>query len=944
MKMIFVVFVILVHVSQHTSGVEVYEGVESVLLPCQVSRIPEDLTVVWSRFDLNPTTIHQHQDKDELYVQNQHYSSRTTMSADALETGDFSLTLKKPRLFDSSKYTCSIHSGGYEVRRIKVQLQVKEPYTFPSEAWVLLVLLGVLVVALGLAVYLRYSVITVSKVEVEEGVKSVKLRYKTKTQLPEDVTVEWSCCAPVPRMVHVYKKGSDQKDQFNPGRTKIANPPKNGDLSLTLRDPCYRDSGTYICTVYTEQEILAQKVVQLRVKVQGKVVVEEWDEFVKLPFITTAELPKDATVEWRRTEPKAMMVHAYQKGQDRPEKQDEYYRDRTKMNNDPLKSKDLSVTLCQPGYSDRGTYICTVYKNGWILAKKVVLVCVKVSSVKPAKLPYQIAAHLLEDATVEWSRCDPKPMKVHVCQNGQDQPDKQDKLYINRTKMKREMLKTGDLSLTLSNPSYSDNGIYICTVYRDGHILARKVVLRQAKVHQEEVDEGTESVQMPFQSSVQLPDGARVEWSRCEPKPIKVHVYHNGQNLPEEQDKFYQGRTIVKENLLQTGDLSLTLSKPTDNDSDFYICTINVDGDIVWQNVVQLQVKVQTEVEVEEWSTSFTLPFKIVADLPKDATVEWRRSEPKAMMVHEYQKGHNKPDKQDEYYCDRTKMNNDPLQSKDLSLTLYKPGYSDRGTYICTVLRDGQIMAQKAVVVKVSTLKPANLPYQIAADLLENATVEWSRCDPKPMKVHVCQNGQDQPDKQDKLYSNRTKMNREMLKTGDLSLTLNNPRDSDSGIYICTVYRDSDILARKVVRHQAGVHQEEVDEGTESVQMHFQSSVQLPDGATVEWSRCEPKPIKVHVYHNGQNQPEEQDKFYQGRTKLKESLLLTGDFTLTLSKPTTRDSDYYICTVREDEDIIWQNVVELQVKARRWMRMKRRQDRDETDDIVNMPLMASPNV
>ncbi|GLD61350.1 uncharacterized protein AKAME5_002906500 [Lates japonicus] len=55
MKML-VVFVILLHVSQHTFTVEVYEGAESVLLSCQISSVPLGPTVIWSRFilGLNP--------------------------------------------------------------------------------------------------------------------------------------------------------------------------------------------------------------------------------------------------------------------------------------------------------------------------------------------------------------------------------------------------------------------------------------------------------------------------------------------------------------------------------------------------------------------------------------------------------------------------------------------------------------------------------------------------------------------------------------------------------------------------------------------------------------------------------------------------------------------------------------------------------------------------
>ncbi|TKS87251.1 Butyrophilin-like protein 2 [Collichthys lucidus] len=600
-----VVFVILMHVSQHASGVEVYEGVESVLLPCQLQSLLPDPIVVWSRFDLNPTTIHQHQDESEPYVQNQHYSRRTSMSADALDTGDFSLTLNKPRLSDSGNYTCTVHDSGYEERLTDVQLQVKEPYTFPAEAWIiLLVALVLLVAALSLAVYLRYKTITVSKVKVKQGTRSVKLPFKTKVQQLDNITVEWN--RPEPMKVHVHQNDGVEQDDFYRDRTRMTEKPlKTGDLSLKLKYPCYRDSGTYICTVHKDGEIVAQKVVQLQVQVPLEVVeYGEWAKSLLLPFKVQDQLPEDATVEWKRSKPKIMMVHVYQGGEHQPDQQEEYFRGRTKMDDDPLKSKNLSVRIYNSGYSDRGIYVCTVHRDGVILMQKEVLYRIKgqscqhssevrISSVKAkrTKLHYQIPATLLQDATVEWSRCEPKPMKVHVYQNGQDQPGEQDDFYFSRTKMKKDLLQTGDLSLTLRNTTVSDNGIYICTVHRDGHILARKVVLLEVKVQQEEVEEGVQSVQLHLQSSVQLPEDATVEWSRCEPKPMKVHVYPNDQNQPCEQDIVYRGHTMMEENPLQTGDLSLTLNNPTDRDSDFYICTVCRDGDIILQEVVQLEVK-----------------------------------------------------------------------------------------------------------------------------------------------------------------------------------------------------------------------------------------------------------------------------------------------------------------------------------------------------------------
>ncbi|GLD71991.1 myelin-oligodendrocyte glycoprotein-like isoform X1 [Lates japonicus] len=125
MKML-VVFVILLHVSQHALSVEVDEGDKSVLLSCEFHTFNiDESTVVWSRYDLNPTTIHVRQlEGDNLQNQNQRYSSRTSMRTDAMETGDLSLTLREPSIFDSGTYTCTIRRFGVELSRTEVQLTV----------------------------------------------------------------------------------------------------------------------------------------------------------------------------------------------------------------------------------------------------------------------------------------------------------------------------------------------------------------------------------------------------------------------------------------------------------------------------------------------------------------------------------------------------------------------------------------------------------------------------------------------------------------------------------------------------------------------------------------------------------------------------------------------------------------------------------------------------
>lgn len=113
-------------VSQHASAVEVTTAAKSVLLPCHISFVPDGTSVVWSRRDLDPPTVHKVLESGEdLREQNQNFSRRTSMRSDALKTGDFSLTLRRPRLPDSGTYTCSARMYGAERSLAEERLQVK---------------------------------------------------------------------------------------------------------------------------------------------------------------------------------------------------------------------------------------------------------------------------------------------------------------------------------------------------------------------------------------------------------------------------------------------------------------------------------------------------------------------------------------------------------------------------------------------------------------------------------------------------------------------------------------------------------------------------------------------------------------------------------------------------------------------------------------------------
>uniref|UniRef100_A0A096M0P0 Ig-like domain-containing protein n=1 Tax=Poecilia formosa TaxID=48698 RepID=A0A096M0P0_POEFO len=141
------------------------------------------------------------------------------------------------------------------------------------------------------------------------------------------------------------------------------------------------------------------------------------------------------------------------------------------------------------------------------------------------------------------------------------------------------------------------------------------------------------------------------------------------------------------------------------------------------------------------------------------------------------------------------------------------------------------------------------LPCRTSADLPKGTSVEWTRPEPRSMFIYVFPNTSKHFAQQNRDYCGRTEMNKDFLRTGDVSLTLMYPRDGDDGRYVCTVHRDQDVLrdtvVLKYVKKGQSIRSEllikvkaplvKVDPWEKSGLLPCRTRVCLPGGGRVEW-------------------------------------------------------------------------------------------------------------
>uniref|UniRef100_A0A3Q0S457 Ig-like domain-containing protein n=1 Tax=Amphilophus citrinellus TaxID=61819 RepID=A0A3Q0S457_AMPCI len=99
-----------------------------------------------------------------------------------------------------------------------------------------------------------------------------------------------------------------------------------------------------------------------------------------------------------------------------------------------------------------------------------------------ALLPCKVAVNVSSSATaVVWDRDEFKIPTVHMRLQSGDDLNAQNQRFKNRTSMRNDALQTGELSLTLRNPTVSDSGTYTCIPRMFGQDQSRITVELKVK-------------------------------------------------------------------------------------------------------------------------------------------------------------------------------------------------------------------------------------------------------------------------------------------------------------------------------------------------------------------------------------------------------------------------------------------------------------------------------
>ncbi|KAJ3585565.1 hypothetical protein NHX12_014284 [Muraenolepis orangiensis] len=284
----------------------------------------------------------------------------------------------------------------------------------------------------------------------------------------------------------------------------------------------------------------------------------------------------------------------------------------------------------------------------------------------------------ISEETVMWSRTDLKPDLVHLHDDRQTFYKLQNPAYRGRTVLSEEDLERGIISLRLSRVRLADEGNYTC-LFSPVH-NQYTVQLLVGEAHSVMALVGDDVTLSYDTKQLKNISEETVEWSRTDLKPDLVHLHDDRQTFYKLQNPAYRGRTVLSEEDLERGIISLRLSRVRLADEGNYTCLF---PSVHNQYTVQLLVgEAHSVMALVGDDVTLSYDTKQLTDISEE-TVEWSRTDLKSDLVHLHEDHRTFNKLQNPAYRGRTVLSEEDLERGIISLRLSRVRLADEGNYTC---------------------------------------------------------------------------------------------------------------------------------------------------------------------------------------------------------------------------------------------------------------------
>uniref|UniRef100_A0A3B5AKA8 Ig-like domain-containing protein n=1 Tax=Stegastes partitus TaxID=144197 RepID=A0A3B5AKA8_9TELE len=272
--------------------------------------------------------------------------------------------------------------------------------------------------------------------------------------------------------------------------------------------------------------------------------------------------------------------------------------------------------------------------------------------------------------TLEWTKSDTNAVFVHVWRSHQVLEHTQHRSYKGRTSLFASELKTGNISLKLSDIKPSDQGTYKCFI--------PSLTLNRSSVLPFEVSGGASfltpgSVSSPGISLAGLDRSSRSVVLQCEsagwyPEPELLWLDGEGKLLSAGPPETVRGPDD-----LYTVSSRVTVEKRHSKNASF--------NHLDFSEVIGPSQPIVATLGDDITLLCHLEPAQDVSEL----TTEWTRSDLNPRFVHVWRAGQELVDMKHKSFKGRTTLFTEELQRGNVSLRLSRVRLSDKGTYRCFI-------------------------------------------------------------------------------------------------------------------------------------------------------------------------------------------------------------------------------------------------------------------